>query len=184
MNTTGISRTQNSQCVIMYLSLGTMVMYFAALSSAYIVKRSQAQWLIIELPVQFFWASFFVLLSSVSMYLTVRFAKSQLLAKSQLALLLTLVLGLSFVSAQFAGFRFLMENGVHLDGNVAGAFIYLIVWSHLIHIFAGLISLLVIYILQRQRKHCLYNSLSIASIFWHFIDIIWLYLLLLIYVLR
>lgn len=184
MSSASFSRIQRSQRFIMYLSLGAMVMYFAALTSAYIVKRSQAQWLIIELPVQFYWASIWVVLSSVSMIFALRFARLGLLAKSQLALLSTIVLGLAFVSSQFAGFRFLMANGVHLEGNVAGAFIYLIVWSHLIHILAALISLLVIYILQKFRNQTLFHSLSIASIFWHFVDIIWLYLLGVIYLLR
>lgn len=184
MNITASTQTQRAQRLIMYLALGTMVMYFAALSSAYIVKRAQANWLIIELPSQFFWACLWVILSSVSMVFACKFARKNQLAKTQLSLLLTIVLGLAFVSSQLAGFRFLMAGGVHLEGNVAGAFIYLIVWSHLIHIFAGIISLFVIYVIQKKRNENLPHSLRIVAIFWHFVDVIWLYLLGIIYLLR
>lgn len=168
----------------MWLSLVGLVMYFGALTSAYIVKRAQANWLIIELPDMFWVSSVVIVLSSVTIFLASRQTKQNQLSRANFLLAATAVLGCVFISTQLAGFRFLLDNGVHLEGNVAGAFIYIIAWSHLVHVMAGIVGIAAVYVHQLLRKQVSVTGVSVLCVFWHFIDVIWLYLLMLLYFFR
>lgn len=162
---------------LMWLGLAAMAMYFAALTSAYIVKRAQAHWFIISLPKAFWVSAGIIILSSFTMHLSLNATRQQQLKKSNHYLLLTALLGAGFMTAQIQGFRYLTDNGVHMVGNVAGAFIYIIAWSHLIHVITGIAFALGIYAKQHYTQKNAFVGIKVLSIFWHFIDVLWLYLL-------
>lgn len=89
----------------LWVGLGSIAMMFAGLTSAYIVKRSQANWVTFELPVAFWVSTVFMLLSSLTMVLALRHFRERLMQRYRMLMTLTLVLGVLFVIFQYVGFR-------------------------------------------------------------------------------
>ena len=110
--------------------------------------------------------------------------------KQGLALLfVTLVLGIVFIFLQFEGFSQIIANGYYFTGSestITTSFLYLVVLMHLAHIIAALIALVVVIYNQYKLKYTNGKTLGIelAATFWHFVDILWIYLLLFIYFVR
>ena len=104
-------------------------------------------------------------------------------------LVTTFLLGLAFVFLQFLGFSQIIENGYYFTGSessITTSFIYLVVIMHLGHIIGGLISVLVVIYNHYKQKYKGGKTLGIelAATFWHFIDILWIYLFLFFYFVR
>lgn len=166
---------------MLWISMISMTMMFAGLTSAYVVSKGREDWVSFELPSAFYISTILILLSSISFYL----ARKTLLAgdnsKTTLLLVLTLILGLSFVFYQFNGFNQLIDAGLYTTGpqsNVASSFLYVITAAHLLHIFAGIIVLFTIVIQNIKSKYTASDHLgfSLGAIFWHFVDALWIYL--------
>lgn len=176
-------RIARSKKQMLWFAIASLVMMFAGLTSAYVVSRGRKDWVEIELPEEFIFSTGLIVLSSFTLWL----AKKSIIAGKQsmgtLLTVLTFILGAVFVYLQFAGFEALLDRGIHLTGfgtSVNASFIYLIVVAHLAHIAAGLIALLVMTIKTIRGKYTADTILGfeLGSIFWHFVDILWVYLLL------
>jgi cytochrome c oxidase subunit 3 len=166
---------------MLWISMMSMTMMFAGLTSAYVVSKGREDWVSFVLPSAFFVSTILIVLSSLSFYA----AKRTLLAgdqtKTTILLVITLILGLSFVFYQFNGFNQLIEAGLYTTGkqsNVASSFLYVITGAHLLHIFAGIISLIVVLFKNIMGKYSIESHLgfSLGAIFWHFVDALWIYL--------
>jgi len=110
-------------------------------------------------------------------------------SRSNLFLSLTLILGLAFVFYQFNGFNQLIEAGLYTTGpesNVASSFLYVITGAHLLHIFAGIIVLIRVLYRNINMRYTREDHLgfTLGSIFWHFVDALWIYLFLFFYFIR
>jgi cytochrome c oxidase subunit 3 len=171
---------------MLWISMVSMTMMFAGLTSAYVVSKGREDWVSFELPSAFYMSTILIVLSSISFY----FAKRTLLAgdtsKTTFLLVLTLVLGLSFVFYQFNGFQQLIDAGLYTTGkqsNVASSFLYVITATHLLHIFAGIIVLFRVVYRNATHKYTVSDHLgfSLAAIFWHFVDALWIYLFIFFY---
>ena len=171
---------------MLWISMVSMTMMFAGLTSAYVVSKGREDWVTFELPSAFYISTILILLSSISFYL----AKKTLLAgdnsKTTLLLVLTLILGISFIFYQFNGFNQLIEAGLYTTGeqsNVASSFLYVITGAHLLHIFAGIIVLFQVLYGNITKKYTVADHLgfSLGAIFWHFVDALWIYLFLFFY---
>jgi Heme/copper-type cytochrome/quinol oxidase, subunit 3 len=92
--------------------------------------------------------------------------------------LLTTLLGLGFVATQFLGFNELWNQNITFKESVAGSFFYIIAGVHALHVVGGVIALLVIFARAFSTKTKYYSStpVEIAGIYWHFVDILWIYL--------
>ncbi len=94
------------------------------------------------------------------------------------AITLTCFLGLAFLICQYAGWLVLKDNGVYINGNPAGSFVYVISMVHGVHILGGLIALLVVtfraYTKPFNQKQS--AGLGLITTYWHFVDFLWLYL--------
>jgi heme/copper-type cytochrome/quinol oxidase subunit 3 len=106
-----------------------------------------------------------------------------------LLLVLTFLLGLGFIFYQFIGFNEIIQNGYYFTGSestITTSFIYLVVLMHLAHIIAGLIALLVVIYNHSRQRYAKGKTLGIelASTFWHFVDILWIYLFFFFYFVR
>lgn len=174
---------------MLWISMISMTMMFAGLTSAYVVSRAREDWVSFELPSAFYISTLFILMSSLSFFL----AKKTLLkgdqGKTTSLLALTLLLGLGFVFYQFNGFNQLIEVGLYTTGpqsNVASSFLYVITGAHLLHIFAGIIVLSTVLYRNMTGKYTVTNYLgfSLGSVFWHFVDALWVYLFLFFYFIR
>jgi heme/copper-type cytochrome/quinol oxidase subunit 3 len=98
----------------------------------------------------------------------------------------TFLMGVLFVFFQFVGFSEIIQNGYNFTGptsNITTSFIYLVVLLHVAHVFAGLISLLFVIYNHYKQKYRNGKTLGVelAATFWHFVDIVWIYLFLFIY---
>ena len=165
----------------MWLFMITSFMLFAAFTSGFIVysQGSADKGIKIILPDAFIFSTIVILLSSGTMYLAFRAAKQLQLSKQKQFLWLTLVLGVAFFCLQFYAWSTLVKMGVYLiNPNASQSFIYIFTGVHLVHILAGLI--MVINSLVRSYKNSpqvrMLFSLEMTSIFWHFVDILWIYL--------
>ena len=165
----------------MWIFIFTSFMFFAALTSGFIVYvgGNPSHVLNIKLPNAFIYSTAVIILSSGTMFLASRAAKASQFAKQRLWLWLTIILGIAFFAIQLYAWGYLVNNGVYFSNpNASLSFVYVFTGMHLLHIFAGL--LLLANTLWRSYRSIeqvknLY-SVQMSSIFWHFVDIIWIYL--------
>jgi cytochrome c oxidase subunit III len=164
---------------LLWIALASIVMMFAGLTSAYIVKSQQASWQGIRIPVNFWYSTAVILLSSLTMQLSVRSFKNRDMGRYRLLITVTAMLGLVFVGLQYLGFQQLWAGGVTLQGSGAGQFLYVIAGLHGLHVLGGVIALLIIFLRAFFGKTKTYSSIpvEVAAMYWHFVDILWIYLL-------
>ena len=170
----------------LWVGIGSLLMMFAGLTSAYIVKRNQVNWQTFDLP-QFFWYSTVaILLSSVTIFLAEKAFKQRQIKKYRSLLIVTLVLGVLFIVFQLLGFQQLWAKQVTLTASVSYSFLYVIVSLHVAHVVGGLIALLVLFVKTFSKKTRIYNSVPVdlVSTYWHFVDILWIYLLIFLIMIR
>ena len=168
--------------MVLYAGLGSIVMMFAGLTSAYIVKKSQANWLDFELPKVFFIATVVILLSSFTIQMAVKKAKEGLQNPYRGFLSLTAILGVVFMILQVQGFMALQANNIALTGprsNSAASFLFVITILHLLHVLGGVIALIGVSFKSFLAKNNTETTLPVElrSTYWHFVDILWIYLL-------
>jgi cytochrome c oxidase subunit 3 len=163
----------------MWVAIGSIVMMFAGLTSAYIVKSGQASWTGVKTPAYFWYSTAVIMISSITMLAAVRSFKQKAIQQGRWFLIGTLVLGLLFMFLQWKGFSYLWDHGVRFEGAGAGQFLYIIFGLHALHVLGGVIALAVIVAQQYFSRTRSYNStpVEVASIYWHFVDILWIYLL-------
>lgn len=164
----------------LWVAIGSIVMMFAGLTSAYIVKSGQAGWHDVRTPNVFFISTAVMLLSSVSVQSALRSFKQRNMTTFRRLFFLTFVLGTAFVVLQWIGFNWMWDRGVHFEGSSgAGQFLYIVFGLHALHVLGGIVALSILLIKQYTGKSRNYDATSIElmSIYWHFVDVLWLYLL-------
>lgn len=181
-------REKNAK-LLLYIAIGSMVMLFAGITSGYIVSKSGGTWLYFDLPVPFWFSTAIILLSSFTMKMAVNAVKSDKAGSVTGYLLATLVLGLVFAVLQFWGWSDMVSQKIFFAGkssNAAGSYLYVITGLHLAHLAGGLIALLVSYNKSLNQKYSAQNhsGLLLTSTYWHFLDILWVYLFLFLFFAR
>ena len=173
--------------MMLLFSLLSLTMTFAGLTSAYLVSKGRPDWLVdFELPELFFYSTFILLLSSVSIQVSKYNLNKNKANKDVLIwLILTLLLGIIFVVFQLYAFKSLIEQGYYFSGaqsTITTSFIYVLTFLHAVHLFAGIIVLFFLIFNTAKNKYQL-NKLgfNLGVTFWHFLDILWLYLFLFFY---
>ena len=163
---------------VMWLFIVSIVMIFASLTSAYIVRQGEGEWMNFEMPSIFYYSSAIILLSSVCMHWAVNNARNNNLPLLKVSIILTAIFGGVFLAMQYIGFQDLMEMGVFFDGNVGGSFFYVLVGVHAAHLVSGVIFLLIMVIAAfRYKVHSKQmTKIEICATYWHFLDALWLYL--------
>ncbi|BAV94615.1 cytochrome c oxidase subunit III [Ichthyobacterium seriolicida] len=159
----------------------SLTMTFAGLTSAVIVRREAEDWMSVRLPSAFYWSALVIVLSSLTIHISKKYAEKKEVSATNVYLLITLFLGILFFVLQFIGFGQLIDEGVYFTGensNIAGSFIYIITILHLAHLVAGIISLLFMIInnLRGVYRDKGILGMSLGNIFWHFLGVLWLYL--------
>jgi cytochrome c oxidase subunit 3 len=165
----------------LWVAIGSILMMFAGLTSAYIVKRSQASWLMIEIPMMFWYSTATILASSVTVQLALKALKKREMINYRRLLVVTAVLGVLFIVLQVAGFRQFAAQDIRLVGagsNASYSFLLAISGLHGIHVLGGVVALVVIAIRALNSSTKSYSSvpLEIAATYWHFVDALWIYL--------
>ncbi len=164
----------------LWLFLVTVLMVFAALTSAYIVRQAEGNWLEYELPEIFWITSGIVLLSSVSVQAAYFAAKKDNFLALRIWLALTVLLGIAFLVGQWYSWVALVDREVFFVGNPAGSFLYVFTGLHAVHLISGVIFLIIVLISTfRYKVHSqALNTLEMATTYWHFLGGLWLYLFL------
>lgn len=165
----------------MWLGLAGIIMMFAGLTSAYIVKRSQAGWESFTLPTVFTYSTLVILVSSLTMQVSLRAFRAHQMGKYRLFFAVTAVLGILFSVLQVNGFYRFGEMGMKMIGigsNPAYSFVLAIAGLHIAHVLGGVIALGIILCKAFSTKKRNYDSIpvEIAATYWHFVDILWVYI--------
>lgn len=190
--TEGTLEEKNNRAKKMMLWFGiiSLIMSFAGWTSAFVVSSSRPDWLKdFQLPNAFIISTIIIMLSSVSFMLAKRALKSNHSKVTMLWLFITLILGIVFIFYQFSGFQQIIDLGYNFTGptsNVTMSYIYLIAIVHILHVVVGLVCLLVVIYNHFKQKYKPTKMLGfeLAATFWHFIDILWVYLFLFLYFIR
>ena len=164
---------------LLWAGIMGIVMFFAGLTSAYIVRKAEGNWFLFELPVSFLYSTVAIICSSLFLIVAIRKVKS---GENAIAFIFSaLFLGLLFSFMQWRGWEQLILKGIYFTGetsNPSGSFFYVLTLAHLAHLIGGLVALFVVAVKSRRYIYTPTNylGLELASIYWHFLTILWVYL--------
>jgi len=162
----------------LWIAIGSITMMFAGFTSAYIVKSNQAGWQPVQMPKIFFLSTVLIIASSITVYLAQKAMGNREAAKYRTLLTATAVLGLAFVVTQFIGFSELWAQKITLRESIAGSFFYIIAGVHGLHVVGGIVALFVLLLRTYSSKKKFYSTAPVetAALYWHFVDLLWIYL--------
>jgi len=163
----------------LWVALGSIIMMFAGLTSAYVVKRDQPGWTTFSIPKAFWYSTAVILISSLTIQMALKAFKEREMQRYRNLLTTTAILGILFVILQWMGFRQIWNTGITFKGSGGGQFLYIIAGLHAVHVLGGILALVVMFAKAFASKVRSYNSVPVElmSTYWHFVDLLWIYLL-------
>ncbi len=180
-------KTGRAKKMMLWFGVISLIMSFGGLTSAFIVSSQREDWLTdFKLPPAFTISLIVIIISSITFILAKRALKQEKRSQVSLFLILTLVLGIVFIVSQFLGFNEIIELGYNFTGptsNITMSYIFLIAFVHILHIAVGLICLLFVIYNHFKQKYTSEKMLGfeLTATFWHFVDILWVYLFFFLY---
>jgi cytochrome c oxidase subunit 3 len=175
----------------MWVGLASVAMMFTSLSSAYIVRSASSNdWTALPMPRILLLSTAIILVSSATLEIARRKVKTALNGPYAKWLLITVVLGIGFVVAQVFAWRQLARQGMFLASNPHSSFFYLLTGAHAVHLLGGLLGLTFLWLRSRRplTEPALVGKRQAATdavtIYWHFMDALWIYLFLLLFLWR
>lgn len=170
----------------LWVGLASIIMMFAGFTSAYIIKRNQANWVTFNLPGIFWYSTAAIIISSITLWLAHSAFKNREMVKYRNLVISTLLLGVLFIVLQIIGFRQLYTNGMTLKTNVSFSFLYVIVGLHAVHVLGGMVALVVMFAKAFNKRVRNYDivPVEVISTYWHFVDFLWIYLLIFLLAIR
>lgn len=187
---------QKAHRFTMLLALVSICMAFGGLTSAYIVRKGAGNWVDFSMPVAFYTSTIIILISSATMHVAHVSNKKGYAKMAAFGLFVTVILGLLFAYFQLQGWQDLTNSGIYLDGNPSGSFFYVITGMHAIHLLGGVLFLFIAFLrsawlfLFKKQKSTFVGEKTTAlkirtdllSIYWHFMDILWVYLFIFLFI--
>ena len=165
----------------LWVAIGSIIMMFAAFTSAYMVRRASGNWLEFKLPDIFMVNTVVILLSSVTIHLSYTGFKKGNEQRYKSMLITTFFLGLLFVVLQYLGWEALTAMGATFTVNPSSSFIYVISGLHAAHVLGGIAALVVAltyaYVLPYKPTLLRKQRFELVVQYWHFVDILWVYLM-------
>ncbi len=177
-------KTDRAKKMMLWFGIVSLLMGFAGWTSAYIVSSSREDWISeLVLPNSFLISTAVLLMSSVTYFTARKAIEQNKIALCTAMLFITLGLGFVFIFLQFRGFEEMLANGYYFTGptsNIKMSYVFLIAAVHIAHVVAGIISLSVVLYKQLKGRYSSeeYLGLSLGATFWHFLDLLWIYLML------
>ncbi len=162
------------------MAIASMIMMFAGLTSAFIVKSNLTGWRTITLPRIFWTSAVLILVSSLTIQMAAKAFKNREMQRYRMLMGATFVLGLAFVMCQIVGFGQLWDSNIRFKGSSgAGQFFYAITGLHALHVVGGVVALAVMLIQTFIGKIRKYSAVpvEVVATYWHFVDLLWIYLL-------
>ncbi|MVT42630.1 heme-copper oxidase subunit III [Chitinophaga oryziterrae] len=163
----------------LWIAMGSITMMFIGFTSAYVVKRAQANWFTFQLPMIFWISTGIILSSSFTVQMAVKQFRNRHMQRYKQLITLTAVLGVAFAVCQWIGFMQMNAMGLPLNGPASVSFIYVIVSVHLLHVLGGVVALLIMFGRAFRTRIRTYSPvpIEVAATYWHFVDALWIYLL-------
>lgn len=162
----------------LWLFIVSVVMIFASLTSAYIVREAEGNWLLFEMPQIIYYNTIIIVLSSVTMQWAYSAAKKDNLNNLRIGLIATTALGFAFLAGQYLAWGALVDNNVFFVGNPAGSFMYVLTGLHGVHLISGVIFLSLV--LRAAFKYKVHSrnllKVEMCTTYWHFLGGLWVYL--------
>lgn len=170
--------SMNPKKFTLWLFIVSIIMLFAAMTSGYLVRRAEGNWIEYQIPAVFGYSSIVMVVSSLTMHWAYLSAKKDRFAMMRTAITVTFALGIVFLYMQFQGWINLVQQKVFFVGNPAGSFMYVFTGLHGFHLISGLIvlvfALVAAFRLKIHAKKLV--QIEIAASYWHFLGVLWLYL--------
>jgi len=176
----GNGRKMHPHKFTLWVAIASILMMFAGLTSAFIVKSNLVGWRTVTMPDVFWISTAVIVASSITMQMAVRPFRQRGMRQSRLLTAITVLLGLGFVVLQYMGFHELWKNNIRFIGaSGAGQFLYVIFGLHAIHVIGGMVALVVMFSRAFFGRVKQYSPVpvEVMATYWHFVDILWLYLL-------
>jgi cytochrome c oxidase subunit 3 len=176
--------SMNPKKFMLWLAIVSILMMFAGWTSGYLVRKAEGRWHEFELPIIFWYSTVILLISSIFMFFAVKAAKNNNFNTLKIAISITFVFGLGFLTTQVLGFSDLIKNQLYFAGSdVAASWLYALIGLHAAHVISGLVVLLISlvssYRFTNEKKNL--TRIQLCATYWHFLDILWLYLFLFLY---
>jgi cytochrome c oxidase subunit 3 len=170
--------------LLLWIAIASICMMFAGWTSGFMVRKAQGNWLLFALPSAFWFSTATILISSATMQLSIRAFKNRMMSSYKMWMSFTAILGVVFMLLQFYGYSQMVQSGIPLASNgegVSGSFIYVISGVHILHMLGGVIALIIYFIkinfIGRTKVYSA-TGLEILGTYWHFVDVLWIYLFL------
>lgn len=182
MNAITPEQNRRTKKMMLWFAMISISMTFAGLTSAYVVSSARADWLTdFVMPQSFIWSTVVLVLSSLVFHNTKAAVRQGNTTRAVNLAGATVVMAVVFIVGQFMGFNSIIASGYYFTGaqsSITTSFIYVLVLLHMAHLFAGILVLLVVFykLLKNKYTPANYLGLELAVLFWHFLDILWLYL--------
>ncbi len=165
----------------LWAGMASILMMFMGWTSAYIIKQAGGNWIDYRIPDIFFLSTGIIILSSITLHTSYRSFLNGKEGLYKSLLVFTGILGVVFVFTQYFGWSHMFNIGIDLKANPSGSFFYLITAAHALHVLAGVAAIVVAcfhafalkYKVTEKRK----NRFELVLHYWHFVDILWVYLL-------
>ncbi len=169
----------------LWMGLAAIVMLFAAFTSALVVRKgASTDWVSTTLPSIIYLNTLILLSSSATLEISRRALTAGRGGPFARWLYATVILGMGFVAGQLVAWRQLASRGVYLASNPASSFFYVLTGAHAVHLLGGIVALF--YLVLRARRISVAPrrpvAVDLTAVYWHFMDALWIYVLLLLMV--
>ena len=184
------STGQNSRKVLFWTFIGSECMFFGSLIATYLIYRGRDKvgphpHEILNIPLTSV-SAFVLLMSSLTMVLALAAIQKRNMSGTRLWLAVTATLGMSFVGFQIYEFNHFVHEGLTLSTNLFGSTFYVLTGFHGTHVLVGVIWLWTLFFLTFTKRIGPGNDLDveICGLYWHFVDVVWIAIFTLIYLLQ
>ncbi|MEM6963120.1 MAG: cytochrome c oxidase subunit 3 [Bacteroidota bacterium] len=164
----------------LWVACASIVMMFVGFTSAFVVRRAAGNWLEFNLPSLFYWNAGLIVASSLVLHFSKVSLRKSNFSQYRTLLVTGVLMGFGFVILQYEAWMQMMSDGIYLDGNPAGSFVYVISGVHAAHVLGGIIALFAAlfhaYTLKDFVTKGRLHRLDLTVTYWHFVGILWLYL--------
>ena len=175
--------------IAIWLTLASISMLFIALTSAYILRQynslssANPDWKPLQIPTALWITTAVILLSSISFEIARRALKQNHYEKFKSWISITTVLGFTFLVGQVVAWRQLAGQGIFLKSNPHSSFFYVLTGLHALHLLGGIVVLTYVLISALRLRISLKKrtTVEVTSLYWHFMDGLWIYLFVLLF---
>jgi cytochrome c oxidase subunit III len=172
----------------MWVAMASILMLFVSLTSAYVLRQSKGlsdrhDWFPLQMPRVLWLTTGVLLVSSITIEMARRALRRSRYGWFRLLTCLTTLLGLGFLAGQLRAWLVLTNQGVYVYSHPHSSFFYILTSLHALHLFGGIIALVIVTVaaLRMRITRSKRNAVDVTVLYWHFMDVLWVYLFVLLF---